>query len=166
MSALGTTSPFTVKKILVSTDGSENAKRAVNAATDVAKRFSADLLILYVLNMAVTRIYSPIAPFPSDAEYSRFFETSQAAGQKMVNEALNLAKQNSVNATGKILDTMGSVPEAILEAAEKEKVDMIVVGTRGLGGFKKLLLGSVSSAIVAHAHCRSSRSLRKVKRRV
>jgi nucleotide-binding universal stress UspA family protein len=153
VSALGNNSHFALKKILVSTDGSENAKRAVNAATDLAKRFGADLLIVHVLDMSVTRIYSPISPFPSDTEYNRFFEKSKADGQKIVDEALNLAKQNSVNATGKILDTIASVPEAILDAAEKEKVDMVVVGTRGLGGFKKLLLGSVSSAIVAHAHC-------------
>ena len=68
MSALNAKSPFAIKKILVSTDGSENAKRAVNAAADLAKQFTADLLIVHVLNMAVTRIYSPITPFPSDAE--------------------------------------------------------------------------------------------------
>jgi nucleotide-binding universal stress UspA family protein len=146
--------PFAIRKILVSTDGSGNAKRAVTAAIDLAKHYGAELLIVTILDMGVTRIYTPIAPFPTDSDYNQFFQTAKADGQKIVDEAVTTAKQNSLpKVNGKVLETMDSVPEAILNSAEKEEVDTIVVGTRGLGGFKKLVLGSVSSAIVAHAHC-------------
>ena len=43
--------------------------------------------------------------------------------------------------------------EEILGVAEKEKIDLIVIGTRGLGGFRKLLQGSVSSGVMTHAKC-------------
>jgi nucleotide-binding universal stress UspA family protein len=146
--------PFAIRKILVSTDGSDNAKRAVTAAIDLAKHFGAELLIVTVIDMSVTRIYTPIAPFPTDSEYSEFFQRAKADGQKIVDEALVTARQNSIpSVKAKVLDTVVSVPEAIIDTAEKESVDTIVVGTRGLGGFKKLVLGSVSSALVAHAHC-------------
>ena len=149
-----TKASFAIRKILVSTDGSGNAKRAVAAAVDLAKHFDAELLIVTVLDMGVTRIYTPIAPFPTDSEYSQFFQTAKADGQKIVDEAIAVAKQDSLSrVNGKVLEAMDSVPEAILDTAEKENVDTIVVGTRGLGGFKKLILGSVSGAIVAHAHC-------------
>jgi len=45
------------------------------------------------------------------------------------------------------------VVETIISHAAKEDVDLIVVGTRGLGGFKKMLMGSVSSGIISHADC-------------
>jgi len=46
-----------------------------------------------------------------------------------------------------------STVQGIVEFASNEKVDLIVIGTRGLSGFKRLLIGSVSSGVVAHAHC-------------
>ena len=46
-----------------------------------------------------------------------------------------------------------SVVETILEQGDKSNVDLIVIGTRGLTGFKKLLVGSVSSGVISHAHC-------------
>jgi len=144
---------FPLKKILVSTDGSENANRAVRAAIQLAKKSDAELLVVNVLAMTVPRIYTPMAPYPSDDDYSRFFKTAEAETQKVVDQAVNEARNDSVNARGKVLSTVTSVAESILDTSDDEKVDLIVVGTRGLGGFRKLLLGSVSSAIVAHAHC-------------
>jgi len=45
------------------------------------------------------------------------------------------------------------VVETIINHAAKEHVDLIIVGTRGLGGFKKMLIGSVSSGVISHANC-------------
>jgi len=45
------------------------------------------------------------------------------------------------------------VVETIINHAAKEDVDLIIVGTRGLGGFKKMLIGSVSSGVISHANC-------------
>jgi nucleotide-binding universal stress UspA family protein len=144
---------WSINKILVTTDGSDNAKRAVQGAAELAKNFGSELLILSVVSMNVTRIYSPIAPYPSDEEYSAVLRRSESDANKIVDEAVALAKMASANVTGKVVTTMESVPETILKTAESEKADLIVVGTRGLGGFRKLILGSVSSAVVSHAQC-------------
>ena len=48
---------------------------------------------------------------------------------------------------------ISSVVKEIVEYAEKNKVDMIVVGSRGLAGIKKMLVGSVASGVVTYAHC-------------
>ena len=52
-----------------------------------------------------------------------------------------------------IRENVVSVVEAIVNDAESRNVDLIVIGTRGLSGFTKLLIGSVSSGVVSHAHC-------------
>ena len=63
------------------------------------------------------------------------------------------AEKDGVKVRGEIVENVSSVVESIVDYAEEWKVDMIVVGTRGLTGFKKLLLGSVSTALVSHAPC-------------
>jgi len=145
---------FPLKKILVATDGSENAKRAIEVATILAKLYDSELIILNVIAAMVPPVYSGKGvAIPATDYYSNYFEQTERSARKIVNEAVDKAKGERVNARGAELRTMSSIPEAILKNDSEENVNLIVVGTRGLGGFKKLLLGSASSAVVAHAHC-------------
>ena len=64
-----------------------------------------------------------------------------------------MAEKKSVKAKPQTSGTVGSVVQAITDYAASEKIDLIVMGTRGMGGFKKMLLGSVSSGVVTHAQC-------------
>ncbi len=70
---------------------------------------------------------------------------------EIVDEQVALAKDKVGNVKGLVIRTQYTIVEEIISIAEREKVDLIVMGTRG--GFKKLLMGSVSSGVVAHAHC-------------
>lgn len=144
---------FPLGKILVSTDGSENADRAVQAATTLAKQNSAELLIVHVVSEAVPAQYAPIGINTPVADYTNYFKTIEEQGRSLVNRVVEDAKKSGINVRGEVLRTISSTVEAIVETSEKEHVDLIVVGTRGLGGFRKLLLGSVSSGILSHAHC-------------
>jgi nucleotide-binding universal stress UspA family protein len=153
MSSNSSKTLFPLKKILVSTDGSENANRAVAAASTLAKQNGAELLIIHVVSEAVPAQYAPIGINAPVADYTNYFNTIEDQGKTLVNQTVGQAKREGVNARGQVLRTISSTVEAIVEASDNEHVDLIVVGTRGLGGFKKLLLGSVSSGIVSHATC-------------
>lgn len=144
---------FPPKKILVSTDGSDNAKRAVAAASSLAKQNGSELLIVHVVSESIPAQYSPIGINSPAADYSGYFKTIEQEGMKLVNQSVQDAKNQGINAKGEVLRTISSIVESIVEVANKENVDLIVMGTRGLGGFKKLLLGSVSSGVVSHANC-------------
>jgi nucleotide-binding universal stress UspA family protein len=144
---------FPLRKILVSTDGSENATRAENVAVELAKQYGAELIVVYVVAELVPSFYSPIGVSTPTLDYSKYFEIAESEGKKIVNRVVDAAGKQSVNVKGEVLKTGASVVEAILDASEKENVDLIVIGTRGLGGFKKLVLGSVSSGVVSHASC-------------
>ena len=144
---------FSLKKILVATDGSENANRAVEAASSLAKQNASELIVVHVVSEALPVQYSPIGINTPAADYTDHFKTIELRGQKLVDQVVQNVKGDSVNARGEVLRTISSTIEAIVEVSDNEHVDLIVVGTRGLGGFKKLLLGSVSSGIVSHAKC-------------
>lgn len=146
-------SGFSLKKILVSTDGSENAKRAVEAACMLAKQNGSELLIVHIISEALPAQYAPIGINEPVADYTSYFNSIEQKGKELVDTIVSDARKDSVNANGEVLRTISSTVEAILEASDRHHANLIVVGTRGLGGFKKLLLGSVSGGIVAHANC-------------
>jgi nucleotide-binding universal stress UspA family protein len=144
---------FPLEKILVATDGSVNAGRAVDTATKIAKRVSAELIVLSVAMELVPPVYSPIGVDVPSVDYSSYLARAEADAKRVAEDAAKESQQESIKTRVVVLRSVTSVAEAILEEASKEKVNLIVVGTRGLGGFKKLLMGSVSSAVVDHAHC-------------
>ncbi|HZF21360.1 MAG TPA: universal stress protein [Dongiaceae bacterium] len=80
------------------------------------------------------------------------YEEAKKKAMKYVEEAATRAKNRGVDAKGEVLENAPSIVQAITGYASQEKVDLIVVGTKGLSGFKKLLIGSVSSGVVSHAN--------------
>jgi nucleotide-binding universal stress UspA family protein len=142
-----------LKKVLVATDGSDNAKRAVEGAIQIAKRSDAQLIVLSVAMELVPPVYSPIGVDVPTVDYSAFLRRAEADAKSIADAAAKSAQEQSVNTRAVVLRSITSIAEAVIEEAKKENVNLIIVGTRGLGGFKRLLLGSVSSAIIEHAPC-------------
>ena len=63
------------------------------------------------------------------------------------------AKANNIELKKELISSHRPVDYIIVEYAEEKNIDLIVVGTRGRSGFKKLLLGSIASSVVTYAHC-------------
>jgi nucleotide-binding universal stress UspA family protein len=63
------------------------------------------------------------------------------------------AKENNIQLRTELINSTRPVDYVILEYAEEKQIDLIVMGTRGRTGFKKLLLGSTPSSVVTYAHC-------------
>jgi len=148
------------KKILVALDGSESSQKAGQAALELAEKLKADLLVLHAISPPTTYYHSTIAsptgmslPAPSQHEIDAYYAYAKKVATSIVGEVEFKGKKLGIHVKTEIPEAVSSVVETILNHAAKENVDLIVVGTRGLGGFKKLLLGSVSNGVVSHAHC-------------
>lgn len=145
----------TFARILVAVDGSENADRAVKVATDLAQRYSSELVVLHVIarpSYANVSFFPSVTP-PPPTSYQEYYEYAKKVAQGYVDKSVARARGRGVNVRWEIREAVPSTVQGITDFAETEMADLIVVGTRGLGGFKKLLIGSVSSGVVAHAHC-------------
>jgi nucleotide-binding universal stress UspA family protein len=141
-----------ISKILVAIDGSEHSFKATEYALELAKSFGAQLY-------AVTVTYIPASDHLSQKEVlsKSLVEDSsnnsmKDAGNWFENFTQN-AKEDNIQLKTELINSHGPVDYVLLEYAEKENIDLIVVGTRGKTGFKKLLLGSIASSIITYAHC-------------
>jgi nucleotide-binding universal stress UspA family protein len=138
------------KHVLVAIDGSESASRAATVAIDLSKKMVADLTILHVIHIP-SSVYSSggVGLIPMD----RIVREAKQEAEKFVSAAASAAKERGVEAKGEIVQDTQSPVWEIIQYAEKNRSELIVLGTRGLGGFRRVLLGSVAGGVVSYAHC-------------
>jgi nucleotide-binding universal stress UspA family protein len=129
-------------KILVATDGSKTATAAVGHAAELARlAASPEVVIIHLC---------PGCTIDVDTE-----GLNRELAQKVLDEAAAAFKETkaSVKTVLEVDYPPESLGAAIVEIAASENADLIVLGSRGLSEFKGMLLGSVSSKVVQHAHC-------------
>ena len=131
-----------IKNILVPVDGSEGSDRAITHAISMAEVCNAKLNFLYVANINQLAINACL----SDA----ILEAVTKAGNVILDRAMEMVPTGIEK---EAFSETGSSAVAILDFATTNSVDMIVMGSRGLGIVKGVLLGSVSQYIVEQAKC-------------
>jgi nucleotide-binding universal stress UspA family protein len=135
------------RRIVVAIDGSPFGAAALDCAIDLARTYGSVLLILSVAPIAPVYVPSaePYVPTPMpDTEVGRY--------RAIVDAAVQLAEKEGVaNVTG--LCEEGVVVDEILAYLQAHPSDLLVVGSRGRSAARRLLLGSVSTAMVTHAPC-------------
>jgi|SRR6266702_2239491 len=148
------------KKILVAVDGSESSNRAARVALGLAERLKAELIVLHAISPPTSYYRSnfpvPVGmapPPPSQKEIDAYYAYARRVALGIIGETVSEAKKLGINIKTELPEGASSVVETIINHAAKEEVDLIIVGTRGLGGFKRMLIGSVSSGVISHANC-------------
>jgi len=142
-----------IKKILVAADASGAANRAVVMAAYLASKHEAELLILHVIRDMQLPAVLKEAPELEEFNHTREDILRQVANT-ILSDALALAKKEGAI---KVQTAIGSGDPAssVVGFAKRRNIDLIVIGTRGLGKMKGLVMGSVSRKIVdnAEANC-------------
>ena len=135
-----------MKTILLATDGSPSAKKATDAAIELAGALGAVLRIVSVWQVPVYDYgYVPLQYAPELVDAQR-----EGAGNA-VEQAVAAAKTAGVDVTSEL--RQGDASDEICTAAEETSADMIVLGAHGWGTVKRILFGSVSTAVLHHAPC-------------
>jgi nucleotide-binding universal stress UspA family protein len=145
-----------MKHAMVATDGSHHAERAVELASELARLTGAKLTILHVQRETGSELIPPGLEEYARLEHVRLSERDvlRAAAQKILQRAKAAAQADGV-ALPETMLLEGDPARGILDAIRELGVDTIVLGSRGLGDLRGLMLGSVSHK-VAHAapcHC-------------
>ncbi len=129
-------------RILIATDGSDASLKAARLAVTLAARDGAQLLVAHVIDDEVVKeLARALAKTDNQAR-----QAMSDNAQKYVAEVEKLAQQNSVPARG-VVDH-GTPHETILKLADKEKVDLLVMGKTGRRGLRRALSGSVTRRVI------------------
>ena len=135
-------------KVLVALDGSEEATLAATTAVDVAQSTGSEL---HLVNVRPMTMYID----PSTDRVRRIADVEEAA-KREAQEFLDAQLKQIQDAGGSVAQAhvrLGRPDEEIVGLADEIEAGLVVMGSRGMGGLKRLLMGSVSDSVVRHAHC-------------
>lgn len=135
-----------IKHIMVPYDKSESAIRAFEYAMDLAGKYNANISIVTCISIQI-----PTDPYFGTA----YIETTRLLKEDALKSTQSLEpklKELKIQYKIDVLEVV-SITDTLTSYAESHNVDLIVMGSRGLGGFKRLLLGSVASGVSQHSKC-------------
>jgi nucleotide-binding universal stress UspA family protein len=139
-----------IKRILYATDLSKNSSYAFLYAVDMAKRHDAKIVILYAIEPLppYAEVYGAVTEESEKKQHEEIIESMKKHLQGFCKKAETQVGPPCVELVSKILVPVGHPPEEILNAADREGCDAIVMGTHGKGFLAHTFLGSVSTAVL------------------
>jgi nucleotide-binding universal stress UspA family protein len=148
--------PFS--RVLVAIDGSISSMHTIDYAISIAMKNNSQLVILYVIDVyKYPYLPSSIILAPTFGSEKYLEERNEAEEQmNKIKEKYKQKTKNNIDSKElkiEIVEGAKSAATTIMEYAESENIDLIIIGSRGRTSFKKLLLGSISSDIIKNAHC-------------
>jgi len=131
------------ENILVAVDGSKHSDDAFSIAMDMAQKYGSQLLVLHVFQGGTGS---------STMVSSGFEDDMRSIGQQILDSYEAKVNERRLQNVRMLLQE-GDAAQRIMETANEEKCGLLLIGSRGRGGFKELLLGSVSHKVTNHADC-------------
>jgi len=132
-------------KILVPVDGSDNSYKALEAALVLSEKLGSNISVVNVMEQV------PITHIESEKLLSELLEAYKKENQEILSKCSDIAHQKGIIIKTVLLQ--GNPAPVILDYIKKENLDLVIMGSRGMGKFKELILGSVSSKIMHHSPC-------------
>jgi nucleotide-binding universal stress UspA family protein len=147
------------KNVLVPLDGSEHSLRALETAIQIAKKFDAKITLIHVFSVTATPVIMPEpttltpsgVPIMTPAEVTKIVETARGVGRDILTDGKQKVESESIEVQ-MVLEEGNTVHE-ITKFAKEAKSDLIIMGVKGIGKLRELLVGSVSEGVIKQAPC-------------
>ena len=139
-----------IGRIVVGVDGSDHARSALRWAVDEARLRKWVVIAVHAYTIPAMLVApEPILGAPPPIPDPDLIERLEKSAEKLLAEEIDRVDSDDMTIEGRVVT--GPASEALLQAAEER--DLLVLGSRGVGGFRGLLLGSVSQQVAHHAPC-------------
>ena len=146
-------------KILVPLDGSEHSLRALETAIEMAKKFDGNITLIHVYSVSVAPVIMPEpttltpsgVPVMAPAEVSKMVDAARDVGNQILTDEKRKVESQNIQVETVLKE--GNTVQEITKVANEGKFDLIVMGVKGIGKLRELLVGSVSEGVIKHASC-------------
>jgi nucleotide-binding universal stress UspA family protein len=142
-----------ISKIVVPIDGSKDSMEAAYYALKIAEKYDSEVTVVHVVNIDPNLQLLGIYRLSYPDTIKKTVEEARTEAQKWFTEIIRTAEQKRIRIKTDVIDSPISVVAALVNYADQERADLIVIGTKGRSGISKMLLGSVASGVVTYAPC-------------
>ena len=141
-------SNHSIKKILIPVVKSEYNDKIISYAIILAKGSGASITAIHVLDKSAQGDLGDVFPMKVE-EYEK---ATRKRAEELLREVQQVIEKQGIKISMEVIGSK-SVAKGIIDYAKESGADVIVIGTKGLTGIGKFLMGSVASAVIDHAHC-------------
>ena len=145
--------PAAIKTILIAIDKSGYKEKIISYAVTLAKALGAEIIVIHVIDKSSLGAAGDLLGYYRGGNIEEYEKEMKKKGEILLAEVeATVRKNGNINVTGAVL-VDSSVANAIINYAENKRVDLILVGARGMAGIEKFILGGVATKVINHAHC-------------
>ncbi len=140
-------------KILMALDNSGYKQKIIQYSINLARALNADVVAVHVITKASLGTTGDLIGYYRGGKVERYLEELKKGAEKLLEEAKEIGKAENVKVSTAVLTESSSAADNIIHYAKEQQVDLIIIGTKGMTGIEKFLIGSVANNVIIHAHC-------------
>ena len=145
-----------IKKMLIAVDESEYREKIIRYGLALSKSLRAEVIAVHVVDrssLASASDLGGLLGYYEGGNLEYYEEKLRKHAEDLLGEVGSFAKKEGVNIDTEVIMNASSAAEGIINYASSKNVDLVVIGTKGMTGAKKFLMGSVTSKVATHAQC-------------
>ena len=145
-----------IKRILIAIDESKYREKIIRYGLTLAKSLGADVVAVHVIDRSSLTSLSDLGGllgYYEGGNIAYYEEELRKHAKELLDEADILAKKEGIKINTEVIMNVSSTAEGIINYASSRSIDLIVIGTKGMTGVQKFLMGSVTNKVTSHAHC-------------
>lgn len=140
-------------KILMALDNSGYKQKIIEYTINLAKALNAEVVAVHAITKASLGATGDVIGYYRGGNIESYLEDVKERAEKLVDEAKDAGIKENVNVSTAILTGFSSAADSIIRYAKEQQIDLITIGTKGMTGIERFLIGSVANNVIIHAHC-------------
>lgn len=145
--------PASIKTILIAVDRSGYKEKIISYAVTLAKSLGAEIIALHVIDKSSLGAAGDLLGYYRGGNMEVYEMEMKKKGETLLADVEATVRRNgNINVTWDVL-VDSSVANAIINYSQNKRVDLILIGARGMAGMEKFILGGIASKVINHAHC-------------